>query len=77
MLADAVKDSGVVTMFPQLAETWIEQTNAQRGWKDFEIGDFRRLKEMYGVDWVVLEKPVKVALACPYENEHLKVCRIE
>jgi len=77
MLADAVKDSGVVTMFPQLAETWIEQTNAQRGWKDFEIGDFRRLKEMYGVDWVVLEKPVKVALACPYENERLKVCRIE
>ena len=32
---------------------------------------------MYGVDWVVLEKPVKVALACPYENERLKVCRIE
>jgi hypothetical protein len=77
MLADGIKDSGVVTMFPQLAETWIEQTNVQKDWKKFQAADFGRLREKYGVNWVVLEKPGVAELACPYENEQLKVCRIK
>jgi hypothetical protein len=77
MLADRVKDSGAVTMFPNLADTWTEQFNDQKDWKKFQAEDFRRLKKKYGVTWVVLEKPAVAGLACPYENERLTVCRIE
>jgi hypothetical protein len=77
MLADNVKDSGAVTMFPKLAETWKAQTIAQAGWKNFAKPDFERLKEDYGVDWVVLETPTDVVLDCPYRNSRLEVCRID
>lgn len=77
MLADKVKDSGVVTMFPRLAETWIEQTNAQKNWKQFKRDDLLRLKSTYGVNWVILEKPGIPGLTCPYENARLMVCEIE
>ena len=77
MLADRVKDSGAVTMFPNLADTWTEQFNDQKGWKKFDVEDFRRLKEKYGVGWVAVEKPGVAGLACPYENARLMVCRVE
>jgi hypothetical protein len=35
MLADAVKDSGAVSMFPPLAGEWLRQVDAQRGWRIF------------------------------------------
>ena len=77
MLADRVKDSGAVTMFPNLADTWTEQFNDQKGWKKFGVEDFRRLKKKYGVGWVVVEKPGVAGLTCPYENARLMVCRVE
>lgn len=77
MLADRVKDSGVVTMFPRLTETWIEQTDAQKNWQRFQKDDFERLKSIFGVSWVVLEKPGVPGLSCPYENSRLLVCKIE
>jgi hypothetical protein len=77
MLADNGKDSGAVSMFPALAGEWSEQVNARRGWKQFVRADFLRLKERFGVDWVVLEGPGERGLACPYHNDHLLVCRIE
>ncbi len=78
MLADAVKDSGACTVFPNLplAEHWRAQVQAQRGWKDFKVGDFERLKREYGVSWVVLERPGVAGLECPYENGTLRVCRV-
>jgi hypothetical protein len=77
MLADDVKDSGAVTMFPGLAETWKEQTMAQAGWSHFGQADFERLKQAYGVNWVVLDMPNDNGLECPYHNSRLEVCRIE
>jgi hypothetical protein len=79
LLADSVKDSGAVSMFPALAEEWQEQVNAQRGWKKFQLADFQKLKARYGVDWVVveIEQPGAVGLACPYGNSRVRVCRIE
>ena len=67
MLADNVKDSGAVTMFPALAETWQSRCD-HRAWKSFQRTDFARLKQTYGVNWVVLEKPSSLGLTCPYEN---------
>jgi len=76
-LADRIKDSGAVTMFPALAETWREQVRAQSGWKSFQVQDFRRLKEKFGVNWVVLQRPGVAGLSCPYQNNTLLVCQVQ
>jgi len=79
MLADGVKDPGAATLFPDLllAEHWREQVRAQAGWKSFQAEDFRRLKNKYGVTWVVLQRPGVAGLNCPYENDALLVCRVD
>jgi hypothetical protein len=76
MLADAVKDSGAVTMFPPMAVEWLHQFNAQKNWKHFELPDFERLKGEYGVDWVVVQQPGVQGLTCPYENSSVLVCQV-
>ncbi len=76
MMADELKDAGVVTLFPAIAERWREETRARLNWNSFTADDFVRLRDRYGVNWVILEKPLHVALACPYENEKVAVCRI-
>jgi hypothetical protein len=76
MLADAVKDSGAVTMFPPMAEEWLRQVQAQSGWKTFQAQDFHRLKDEFGVNWVVLQQPAVASLDCPYQNAAVLVCRI-
>jgi hypothetical protein len=72
-----VKDSGAVTMFPALAQTWLDQVSAQQGWKDFGVEDFAWLHQRFGVDWVVLQQPGVAGMECPYRNAILLVCRIE
>jgi hypothetical protein len=76
MLADSAKDSGAVTMFPPLAEEWLRQVQAQKGWKNFQSQDFSRLATTYGVNWVVLQQPGIGDMSCPYQNEAVLVCRL-
>jgi hypothetical protein len=75
-LADALKDTAVVTQVPDLGPDWERQVAAQSGWKDFKIADFRRLKTDFGVDWVIVSYPQTAGLACPWHNDTLVVCRI-
>lgn len=75
-LADRIKDSGAVTMFPALAETWKQQVNAEEGWKKFQLSDFQRLRQEFGVNWVILQQPGVAGLNCPYENHTLRVCQV-
>lgn len=75
-LADGVKDSGAVALFPQLADQWKAQVLAQSGWQQFELADFERLARRYPVTWVVARRPSPAGLVCPYENRDLAVCRI-
>jgi len=77
MLADAVKDSGAVTMFPAMARTWQEQVDLEKNWDQFHASDFQRLRSRYGVDWVVVQAPGTAGLECPYRNTELVVCRIQ
>jgi len=77
MLADAVKDSGAVTMFPPNAEEWLRQVQAQKNWENFQFSDFRNLQSAYGINWVVLQAPERAGLNCPYRNQAVTVCRIE
>jgi hypothetical protein len=75
-LADGVKDNGVVSMFPALADEWWAQVQAETPWKSFRLEDFRRLKDKYGAGWVVLQQPGISGLDCPFENSTVRVCRV-
>ena len=77
MLADRIKDSGAVSMFPALANAWREQVRSQDNWTHFQLEDFRRLKQMYDVDWMVWEGKPAAGLQCPYSNAAVRVCRID
>ena len=76
-LADWSTDAGAVTMFPPMAEEWLTQVQAQSGWRSFQLEDFRKLHARYGVNWVVLQQPGVPNLQCPYENQTVKVCRVD
>ena len=81
-LADMVKDPGMVARVPTLAERWQREVNATKNWQNFQPADFARLKTTFGVTWVVLAKSAAASqsatdLICPYQNQTVKVCRIE
>jgi hypothetical protein len=75
-LADAGKDAGVVEMFPEIADSWLAQVQAQTGLQHFDQNDFRRLKTDFGVNWVILQQPGNAILDCPYSNRVVKVCNL-
>jgi hypothetical protein len=75
-LADGVKDNGVVSMFPPLAEEWWAQVQAQTPWRNLKAEDFSRLKSKYGANWAVLQQPGVAGLDCVYQNPAVRVCRI-
>jgi hypothetical protein len=77
MLADAVKDSGAVSMFPPLAEEWLRQVKAQQDWKRLQLQDFRQFHEEYGVNWIVEQQPGIPGLSCPYGNQAVLVCQLD
>ena len=76
-MADDVKDPAVVALFPNMGDIWLKQVTALKGWNHFKAEDFRRLKQQFGVNWVVLEQPGVPGLDCPYQNSRVRVCRIE
>jgi len=75
-MADDVKDNGVVSMFPPLAEEWWTQVQAQRPWKTLSLADFEQLKAKYGVSWILTQQPGMAGLECPYQNPLVRVCRL-
>jgi hypothetical protein len=75
-LADAVKDTAVVTQVPQLGPEWSRQVQAQTGWKQFKLQDFERLKTQFGADWALVSYPASKGLECPWHNDVLVVCHI-
>ncbi len=75
-LADGIKDTAVVMQVPSLGPMWHEQELAQAGWAHFELADFERLKQRFGVDWVLVSYPQQAGLNCHWHNDVLTVCRI-
>jgi hypothetical protein len=74
-LADNIKDNGVVSMFPPLAERWLAEVKAQSPWSSLGKADFARLRQDYGVGWMIVPQPGVTGIDCPYENSALRVCR--
>jgi hypothetical protein len=75
-LADAVKDSGAVSLFPGLADEWHAEVQSERGWQHFQLADFRRLSEHYPVTWFVVQSPARAGLVCRYRNQAVTVCQL-
>jgi len=76
VLADYVKDSGAVSLFPRLATEWQRQVGAERGLDRFAPADFQRLVKQYPVTWILTTQPGPPGLVCPYRNSELAVCRM-
>jgi hypothetical protein len=76
VLSDYYKDSGVVSLFPQLAEEWQGEQMAQQGWPRFQLTDFQRLARRYPVSWVIVEGAAPPGMNCPYRNQAVSVCHI-
>ncbi|MGC2499096.1 MAG: hypothetical protein WA374_15220, partial [Acidobacteriaceae bacterium] len=75
-LADAVKDAAVATQVPELAPVWLAQTQAGAGWDHFQKQDYLRLREEFGVNWIVVPGSGVAGLDCPYHNGAIAVCRL-
>lgn len=75
-LADAVKDAAVATQVPELAPLWQRQTQAASGWQHFQKQDFLRLRQQFGVNWILVQRPGVSGLDCPYRNDGIAVCRL-
>ena len=83
VLADYEKDGGMAARVPPLAPRWLSEVQAQTGWEKFQAADFQRLKNQFGVTWVIvsrqsseLNQDSTLAMTCPYENQQLRVCRL-
>ena len=75
-LADAVKDAAVVTQVPELGPIWASQVEAEQGWSHFSLADFERLKDKFGVNWVLVSYPQPQGLVCRWHNRLLAACQI-
>jgi hypothetical protein len=76
VLADAVKDSGAVSLFPQLAETWKHQVDALPNWERPTIAGLEALEARYPVTWIVESGQPTPGLVCPYHASGITVCRM-
>jgi hypothetical protein len=76
-LADYYKDSGVVSLFPRLAEEWKQMSNATYGLNRFSARDFERLETEYPmVSWAVVHGAAPAGMDCPYQERGYAVCRL-
>lgn len=77
MLSDSIKDGGMAARVPRLAERWKKEVDAQSGWQNFGEADFERLRQQFGVSWVMLASPGVPGMDCPYRNHLVLVCRLQ
>jgi hypothetical protein len=76
-LADYYKDSGVVSLFPDLAEEWKQMSDATYGLNRFSLAQFRNLRREYpDVSWTVVHGAAPLGLNCPYQRNSYSVCRM-
>jgi hypothetical protein len=76
-LADYVKDGGVVSLFPALADEWKQMSNATYGLNHFQAKDFVRLRQQYPeVSWTVIHGSAPQTMNCPYLQGGYAVCQL-
>ena len=77
MIADWVKDSGVASIFPQMAPEWKREQELTRGWNHYTAADFLALSTRSPVSWVMVEPRQSDGLECPFQNAAVSVCKLE
>ena len=75
LLADD-KDGGLAILFPQLAEQWAVEHNAQSGLD--RLSDSERVNRLrpLGATWILLSSNAVTSFPCPYRNAVSQVCRL-
>jgi hypothetical protein len=76
MLADWVKDSGVASVFPQMAPEWAREQELTRGWDNYDAAGFTALAARSPVSWVMVQPKQANGLDCPFHNDAVSVCRL-
>lgn len=77
-LADELKDSGAVSLFPQLGTQWKREVMAQKAWRASHYRNYATLVASYGVQWFVFpESETALGLTCPYQNHDVRVCTLD
>ena len=76
VLADAIKDTSVVTKVPEIGPTWEQQSRATANWANFGLADFKQLRNKFGVDWVLVYNNQTAGLDCRWHNISLAVCKL-
>jgi hypothetical protein len=76
-LADFSKDGGAAAVFPQLADRWLSEHRAESGLN--AIDDAERLRRLIPLhaSWMVLDRHATTAMPCPFEDDAVKVCRLQ
>lgn len=77
LLADNTKDAGLGALSTRLSKLWHDQVHTMDGWEQFSREDFERLREQYNVNWVVVARQHPAILNCPYQNDVVRICRLE
>jgi hypothetical protein len=77
MIADRVKDSGVASIFPQMAPEWEREQQLTQGWDHYTAPDFLALATRSPVTWVMVQPRQAGGLDCPYRNPAVSVCRLK
>lgn len=76
-LADYYKDSGVVSLFPALADEWKQMSSATYGLNHFSLAQFRELRREYPeVTWTAIHGDAPAGMDCPYQQRTYSVCRM-
>ena len=77
MLADYTKDAGLAVLSASLSNKWHDQVHSTDNWEKFTAADFHRLRERFKVTWVVVARKHPAVLNCPYQNDSVRVCRVD
>ena len=77
MIADQIKDSGVASVFPQMAPEWKREQQLTQGWDHYTAPDFLALATRSPVSWVIVQPQQANGLDCPFHNPAVSVCRLD
>jgi hypothetical protein len=77
VLPDFSKDGGEAAITPRLADEWAAGFSTQLNLDRQDASHLREHLAPYGVDWVILQAGSTAALTCPYDNDLLKVCKLQ
>lgn len=77
MIADEIKDSGVASVFPQMAPEWEREQQLTQGWDRYTAPDFFALTTRSPVSWVIVQPQQANGLDCPFQNAAVSVCRLK